>query len=364
MPHSTKPGALAAALDPCDAPQSGAPCTVDPTQIEVAGTTPPAIEVAWVAEKGRPVGAPAPAQSSVVITKSTACGKNVSCWSWPFAFTVPGPAKPWILNGTYQVTACTIGGTTTCPAASTSTPASLGLAVPPAPPASFKTTYSAANGVDVTWRPVVSPPPDMVGYEVTREGAGVYACRTGVSGPVPAPACPAKLAFHDDPQVGDWTYAVSSLRYGADALIAGVVPSAPLTSTVQVASAPTGPVTLSPGVPNGLPLLPYYGSQGSIEAVPPPATIPPVTTPVATTTAPSETGPQGLQYGDNGGITGAEASAVETGPRNPNLDAWAALALGLLALALATHVWYIRRELRAFTAQRRRAGRPLTSETR
>ena len=360
LAHRASP--LAATLVPCAAPAAGAPCTAEPAEIEISGTPPAAIQVAWRSEKGRPAGAPGPSESTVIVTKSTACAKGVTCWAWPPQLTAADPSGSWILNGGYQVTACVLAATT-CEPSSTSTPADVAIAAPASPPASVKTAYSTASGVTVSWKPGATEPPDTVGYEVSRQGEAVYACRTGTSTtPVPAPACSSSLTFRDAPNAGNWIYSVSTLRYGADATTAAVVPSSSRSAFVQVTQQSTTANTQPPYVPDGLPPVPANAPTGSIQPVPPSYTIPPATTSVPHTETTPVTvapgGPQTLPYLSPGQQSTEVAAAAENGPKHSNLDTWAALAAGLLALALALHVWFLRGQLGTYTAQHSKATRP------
>jgi hypothetical protein len=78
----------------------------------------------------------------------------------------------------------------------------------------------AAGGVRLTWCPAASPEPDLVGYQVGRNGRVVDTCSTN------GPKCPAPLGFFDQPSAGTWTYAVVALRFGPDAAPADAWPPA------------------------------------------------------------------------------------------------------------------------------------------
>jgi hypothetical protein len=338
------PPGLAAAFVPCDAPAAGGPCQVDPTSIQVpAGTL--SVQLSWA-----PQGTARPAGNPVIVT----CSKG-AC-PWPAAMTVGGRG-PWILNGTYTVTSGSLKVT-------------IGLAVPGPAPANVRAASVDTGGVTVTWSAPSAPAPDAVGYQITRFGQPVYTCSTAGSAPVSTGPCPAPLVFHDSPGSGIWTYGVTTLRYGKDAAATDVVASAVAIASVDV---PAGAGTFTTQLPAGggpdltAPTLPI---EGSIVAVPPSTTVPSspttarstssTTTPPQSSTTIAATPSPTLPYKPSGGQTSA-LGASETGPKNPNLDTWAAAALGLLALALLLQVWYLRRELSNYTARHRRRSGSLPS---
>lgn len=377
---------LQVALLPCNPPSATAPCRVEPTEIQAdlpSGDT--GLQVEWVTSSQ---SAPAPSSTVVVLTTQagpespTTCpgssGAKATCWYWPAALRYQ--TSGWILNGTYRFTPCasvasTSNPGTTCKVADTTnaSPATLQIAVPPNPPANVAATQS--NGaVTVTWN--AGPEPDLVGYTVTRNNQAVYTCSTDSAGPIAGGSCANPPSFHDQPGYGTWTYAVSAMRFGADSSAADVVTSpVAAASPYSLTVSPPPPAASSPGpgatINNG-------GSTGraALPALPPMGTMRPAQTTlsggVAATAVPSladtedsggaATGtPSALPYNDNPSLNGTLASGTAQRQQKPkgSINPAAELALAVLALALAVHVWYVRGELRVASvrvAARRAAG--------
>jgi hypothetical protein len=340
---------ITAAALPCSAPSGGAPCTVDPTRLQITydrGKDPAltGVKVAWIAAPGRPQSAPAPQPStSVTLPLSsgscTSKGTVATCtWAWPL--TYPTKTKAWVLNGTYRVT----------PTSKVYSSTDLGVAVPPAPPVSPHGGSSAYGTVSLFWGAGASPEPDLVGYQVSRNNQVVYTCSTDGAGPGAGTPCHSPLSFNDQPAAGTWTYHIVALRFGAGSQAGGVVASPPASVTIPAGTGNGGGGSLYlPSVP----IVAYPPGVLPVAAPPPPSPAGQATT---TTTA-GPAGSQTLPYvsvpaqaqGQDPAALGSDAK--ETGPKKSNLDSVAAVALGLIALALAAHVWYLRGEMRLFAAR-------------
>ncbi|HLI52844.1 MAG TPA: hypothetical protein VKU88_00825, partial [Acidimicrobiales bacterium] len=236
-----------------------------------------------------------------------------------------------ILNGTYQVTACTPhqSGTQTpgCTASGAYQPADVGLAVPPPPPVGVKAS-SAGSAADVSWSAPPGAPPDLAGYLVDRSGRPVYYCSLlGDS-----PACPQPLHLVDHPGPGTWTYQVQAMSLGAGGPYPAEVESPPASSDqVVVTAAPLPRAAVS------LPPVPVGG--------------------VSTATTATTTGPPALPGEDAGAAAGpvqnlsyppsqkageGDLALRETGPGRPDVLAAGLIALAVLIAAVAAHLLYLR----------------------
>lgn len=377
---------LEVSLLPCNPPSAGAPCRVEPTEIQAdlpSGDT--GLQVEWVTTSQT---APAPSPTSVVLTTQagpespTTCpgssGANAKCWYWPAALRYQ--TSGWILNGTYRFTPCSAVKSTSNPGTACETtdttnasPATLQIAVPPNPPANVAATQT--NGaVTVSWS--AGPEPDLVGYTVTRNNLTVYRCSTEAAGPGAGTPCANPPSFSDQPGYGTWTYAVSATRFGADSSASDYVTSpAALASPYSLTVSPPPPAASSPG-PGATTFSSGPSGRAALPALPPMGILRPAQlTPsggVAATAVPSiadtedsggtATGtPSALPYNDNPALNGTLASGTAQRQQKPkgSIDPAAELALAILALALAVHVWYVRGELRVASvrvAARRAAG--------
>jgi hypothetical protein len=232
------------------------------------------------------------------------------------------------------------------------------LAVAPAAPTSVHASASSLGVVGVTWSPAASPEPDLVGYQVSRDGQTVYACSTAGAGPGAGEVCPSPLTYEGPSAAGTWTYGVAALRFGSDASATNVVASKAVTTSVQVDPSAVGPGSGTSGpVSVALPPVPIVETAPTVAPVAPPATASATTLAPATTIVPqyNETLPYNGQSAQAQGSAALGSDPKETGPK-PNVDSLAALALGLIALALALHVWYLRGEMRLFAARYRAEG--------
>jgi hypothetical protein len=356
---ATDPVPLAATASPCHPASASGPCTIGPSQILVtaaSGQTPTALEVKWVAEAA-PAPNPSPSTTAVIATRCSSPAAGVTCWPWPVSLERSG----LVLNGTYQVVACGAGSTTgTCSPDPSYNPATIEVAAPPTPPSSARATYNPA-GITVTWTAPSSSFPQLVGYQITRSGHVIDSCSTVAGGPVSAPTCPSPLAFVDHPGPGSYTYTVSALGYGTTASPAALVRSAPATAAVVVPTPQETETSAPPQI--------SQPSQETAIATGPVVSVAPTgatsQAPVTTTTlgasgvaSPPTTTPsdQALPYTGTSKPSSqgvASGTPTENGPKNPDLDTWAALALALIILAVVAHLWYLRREVGAYRAQHR-----------
>ncbi|HVA06380.1 MAG TPA: hypothetical protein VNG12_06540, partial [Acidimicrobiales bacterium] len=374
-----QPVPLQAGLLPCGVQDASGGCTLDPAQIQVDVPNSngfPAVQVSWVPGGDRPAAAPAPSSGTVMLTVGSGSagpvecrspapapsGYTAYCWAWPSGLFFQSGGDNWILNGGYTVTACQ-SANPPCTASSQYSPSPTTIAVPPSPPPHVGAVDS--NGtVTVSWG--AGPEPDLVGYTVIRNDRAIYSCSIDGAGPGAGTACATPLALRDMPGNGSWTYGVESLRFGIDASAAHAVPSKPSSATLTVSPPATGPGSGSgQGAGSGsktrgsaaLPPLPALGvmppanqgSRGGAGAS-------------ASSQADAEesggTGvatPGALAYGsgDNpaAGASLASGSAQPARAAPPNVDSAAELALAIIALALAAHVWYVRGELRVASAR-------------
>lgn len=336
------PTPYAATFVPCLAARTSGACNQTPQQVQVtypAGPTPPAVEVDWVAN-GRSSAAPNPGSTSAVLAWSdgTSCGTNEQCWPWPSALA----DGSYVLNGTYQVAPCGTYSNGSC--ASTFQPNSVGLAVPPDPPASVG---AAASGSQVTihWAAPGNQPPDLAGYVLSRNGRDVYSCSTDGLGPGASVACPRSLTVADHPGDGQFSYAVRTIRLGVDSGSGDVVESAVLDAagggvTVPGSTIGTGAGS-SPNTANSIPVTSIdtsgHGTTVSLTGT--------------TTTVPhAGTSPSGGSHAVASGTSGAVADPPKSAltlkvSSHTDVVPEAVLALGLLALAIAAHFLYLKVEL-------------------
>jgi hypothetical protein len=393
-------------LVPCGA--TSGPCRDTPEQVQVrypAGLAPQALELEW--SPGSNASAPAPAATSVTLCPgssgcasgsgsggsssggssgsgsgsgsgppSTPCdssgagsggtsgGTATLCWSWPTQLEDAG----FILNGTYDAVVCATYGPTgqdTSGCTSQLPPQTLSLAVPPEPPASVNATVDGAV-VTVSWTAPADPPPDLAGYQVSRNGAPFYTCSLGELDPAASGSCPTALSVTDRPPDGEYTYSVAALRLGAtDAasdLVASVatedsagvlvVPAAttgpstttttPITSSSPPTSASSGPAaTAAPGTSAG-----NGAGTTSAALTGPPAPGASSSAPVAVPAQPSASVPP-LSYPPVAASKDPAPLVVRTAGSTGRTDVVpaAVLALGLLSLAVAAHFLYLRVEL-------------------
>jgi hypothetical protein len=368
-----RPTKLDADFLPCAPAKSGGPCAVDPLQIAVAEPTKASggqfsAEVVWVSSPDRPVRAPAPASGSspVVLDDRSAVkcstsaqapsGDTELCWDWPSGLTYTRGKEAWILDGSYRVEACS---GSPCQVSNAYTPAQIGVAVAPRPPARVHAS-SSQGVVQISWTPAAKAEPDLFGYAVTRDGQQIYICTLQGAGFGGEPECPSSMSTDDQPPTGTWTYSVTALRFGADPALADLLAS-------PASASPTStpfyhlPSTATPdtsGYSNPI-VIPDLGS----------------TAPSATNPAPSGSGASdapalngesaagGAGGGDlpyNGQSTfndpASEAIGVrEVGSSKPDPVPTAMIALAVIALALAAHAVYLRAEL-AVRAGRLRDG--------
>lgn len=343
-----------AATGPSTGPATG-PCTQEPVRVELQyrdGASPPeAIELQWVSD-GRPATSPAPASLLVKLAWSSGsdCGSNLRCWPWPGQMS----DSSFVLNGTYRVVPCGTYSTGNC---GTAFPAvTIGLAVPPGPPAAVQ-ARSAGGEVTMSWKPPAASPPDLVGYAVSRNGRNVYACSIDGLGPGASVPCPRSLTVADHPGNGRYRYAVAALRLGVDSTAGAVVASAYVPNAGAAVPVP-GPVTgRGPGAggagPGFTPSPVIGGSVGLIQSG---GTVSPTGfrgQDLGGVDAAPDLGapgtPQNLRYPDQPAVGRSSALSVRIAGDRSRSDVvhLAVLALGVLALAIAAHILYLRQELAA-----------------
>ncbi len=358
---------------PCSPRPGDGACTLDPRTLTVtfpSGTASlSGVVVAWTTT-GRPVATPGPAQPTVALAVADGGCKPVSeslpattcSWPWPRGLEAAGSTV--VLNGTYLVTACAnpalvsgsaspgppggspAAATVRCQAAPDLGPAGIGLAVPPAPVGQVRATAtSAATGspVTVTW--TGGPEPDLAGYVVTRNGAMVFTCTLHGATIGSASPCGPKLAYTDRPPGGGLvTYSVAASRFALDGTTAHDVVSAPGTATLRLGGAPA---VGSVGV---LPPLPVIG---------PPRTLPPLFPPVGSGTPDAPQSPPTTADPGFGNLPYRGSSEVASpvlangaGSKQADVRGLGLIAAGLLVLAVAAHLLY----LRAAAARHQRFG--------
>lgn len=341
-PPSTVPApGFTAAFVPCGS--TAGPCDQEPQQVQVGHGTaaPAAVQLSWVAA-GRAPGAPAPGSTSVTLLwgDGNDCGTADRCWQWPAQMT----GSSYILDGTYQVTACDTYTGGQCQASSA--PVTIGLAVPPGPPTGVQVKADGSAAV-VSWHPPSVAPPDLVGYRITRDGRPIWTCSTDGLGPGRGVRCPPSMAVADQPGAGTFTYTVAALRLGADTSDRGVVSSAGVGGVdggrVTVAAA-AGPPESS-GTPGAaFTPSPVIGGQGTTASLAPLQSAAPGASGVAPP-AGSPASVQNLKYpAADDPVVGHTAMALQVHPSASRTDLVpvTVLALGLLILAVAAHFLYLR----------------------
>lgn len=314
----------AVTLTPCTPRGGDKACTQAPKTL----TLPPGsngVTVTW-ATTGRPSATPGPAKTSVSLPDPTCPPPSGgSTCPWPRGLEAPGSTV--VLNGTYDVARCAPPG---C--------GPLLIAAPPAPPGSVRATAaSSSSSVTVSW--AAGPEPDLAGYSVIRNGTVVFTCSLhGAPLPRSVP-CASQLSYTDRPGTGGAVaYGVVANRYGVDGDVAHDVNSTPAVATLNLAAS-SGSGSIS-----GLPPIPVIGVPGVPLPMAPPSTVAGAagagSVPGHTTTV--DPGSGGLEYGpDHAGALGPVRS-VEPGRATTNVSRLALIATGLLVLAMAAHLLYLR----------------------
>lgn len=351
------PSAVGLKPAPCS-PRGDGVCTVSPKTLAVTFPTGTAgvsgVSVAWTTA-GRPSTTAGPAQASVFldVTKggcqpASGAAPATCSWAWPSGLEATGSTL--VLNGTYQVTPCTSAPPASCVAPASVGPAGLGIAAPPAPPGGVRAS-GPASAVTVTWAPGVEP--DLAGYAVIRNDAVVFICSLhGASLPGSVPCGPG-LAFTDIPGTGGVVrYAVVAKRLGVDSNPDHDLTSVPAVTSINLGSASVGGLPPAPLI--GTPTSPTPGAPpntaagaGAGQGVAPTTTVDP--------------GSGGLEYGPKGsaGALGA-LHGTESG-HGTNVHGLALIAVGLLVLALAAHLLYLRGAVGRY---QRAHGGPATGKAR
>jgi hypothetical protein len=337
------PTPYSASFVPCSASGPSGPCDQTPQQVQLAypaATPPAAIEVDWVAD-GRSAAAPNPDSTSAVLVWSDGrpCGTAERCWPWPSALT----AGAYVLNGTYQVLPCGTYASGACQ--STFPPSSVGLAVPPYPPASVTATL-AGSQVTIDWAPPPSRPPDLAGYALSRNGRDLYICSTDDLGPGASLPCPQSLSVADHPGAGRYSYAVRTIRLGVDTASRDVVSSSSVGARgggVTVTGSTTGSGGSGPPATGSVP-----GSSTGSGSGPAASTGPTTTTvPGAKVGTHQSASAHAVTSGPTGVVADPAPKAALTlkVPSRTDVVPVAVLALGILLLAVAAHFLYLRVEL-------------------
>lgn len=332
---------------PCNAEGSAGACTADPTGLVVSwppGAPVVGVVVSWLGGD-RPAGAPAPSSAAeTLLDGSATCADSAAgttcSWGWPGGLRLPAGGQ--LLNGTYQVAPCgagaappVAGGSVSgCAPVSGLDPVVVTVSVAPAAPAAVTITGSGA--ATLHWTP--SPEADLAGYRVARDGIGIWVCSAN-GAPGTTVACPADPGMTDSPPAGRHTYTVEALRYGPAA--GALLSSAP--STVAVTISTSGAA---------LPAVPYSGPVPTLPAGRPAPPAAPATT-VATDPGYQSTLPYGSPppsdatslpaLRSNGAL--ARATATPAAPSSGQRDHLALFAAGMLLLAVAAHVIYLRSEI-------------------
>lgn len=332
---------------PCNAAGSAGACTADPTGL-VASWPPGApvvgVVVSWLGAD-RPAGAPAPSSAAeTLLDGSATCADSAAgttcSWGWPGGLRLPAGGQ--LLNGTYQVAPCGAGAAppvgggpaSGCAPVSGLDPVVVTVSVVPAAPAGV--TVTGSGSATLHWTP--SPEADLAGYRVARDGVGIWVCSAN-GAPGTTVVCPADPGMTDSPPAGRHTYSVEALRYGPTA--GALLSSAPSTVAVTVSTAGAA-----------LPAVPYSGPVPTLPAGRPAQPAAP------TTTIAADPGYQStLPYGSpppsdatslpalrsNGAL--ARATSPPAAPSSGQRDHLALFAAGMLLLAVAAHVIYLRSEV-------------------
>jgi hypothetical protein len=362
---SSPPPPINPSLSPCDAPRQGAPCGVDPSQLQLnmpGGTDVTAVQLSWVAEPGR--SSPVPGGPAMLEVANAASCSQGPCWTWPQSVDYSSGGTPWVLNGTYQVSPCSSQSGSGCTPSAYYGPSQVQIAVAPAAPANLSAT---SQGGTVTLRWQAGAEPDLVGYLISRNSEDIYTCSTNGFGPGAGRPCASPPSFSDNPGVGTWRYQVEALRFGQDASPAHVVHSLAATVVTSVNGAGGSPAAGAGGGPS----IPGGPSPVHLSAppIPPSGVMPAFIAPLGVagrppTTAAAPEGEPGaggvnpnLPYSDNPALGSAQnAEATGTSERPPpkpvhSVDSVAEIAFAVIALSLAVHAWYIRDELRRAAAR-------------
>ncbi|MHB1533880.1 MAG: hypothetical protein ACYC1D_04550 [Acidimicrobiales bacterium] len=349
---TSAPPAIAVVASPCAPAGSPPACTEDPVRLsgtysKAAGVE--SLEVTWLAA-GRPAGAPAPAKTTVAID-ALSCfvtSSPSSCsWPWPAGLETAKPAV--ILNGSYRVTGCSTPAALACIPVKSLSPAVIAIAVAPAAPSGV-TAATAASAVTVKWSPGTGP--DLVGYRVTRGSDTVLTCSLPHAPAGIGSACPSPLHATDSPGPGTSVYDVVALGFGA---FPGTTVASPSTAAVAMVAGTAPPASADPFVANQAPTafgsalinLPPVQVLGPVPTLPSVAPPPPGTHQAvsARTNIPGDPGyNEKLPYG--AALPGrAVLGATTKGAPGRNVIGLALFALGMLLIAVATHLWYVRQQL-------------------
>lgn len=348
----------------------GTACSVGPTALSVTLQPPSTaiqdVQVSW-ATPLRPNGSPGPAQPNVILPLSAghctpSLNAPVTC-TWPWPTTLDAPGSSIVLNGTYAVATCSPIGPGSGPRSPTGpsstvapppcAPPSAGfqLAAPPGSPSGFHVQAAgAASGapVDVSWS--LGPEPDLAAYTVSRDGTAIYRCALHGAAISGAAACPSHLGFTDRSAGGRIvTYGITAERFGIDGNPAHDVVSAPTVATIIDGVTINSPGNAGSrgggsGGAGALPPVPYFGSSPTLPGLLPPqgGSSGSLGGPAAAgSPATTDPGYGNLPFGAKSRLS-AGALASEAGHGTGDVHGLALIAGGLLLLALAFHLLYLR----------------------
>ncbi|MDQ2727208.1 MAG: hypothetical protein M3Y91_04945 [Actinomycetota bacterium] len=327
---SAPPVAPSVALTPCSPRRDGS-CSLSPQTLAVtypSSSPPPASGGVNVTSTttGRPAGTGPAQPSGFLSTPSGRCtpGAHGTTCTWPWPPALEAPRSTVVLNGAYQAASCTGPAAAGC-----GPPSNLLIAAPPAPPGGARA--SGSSSVTVTWAPGVEP--DLAGYTVTRNNVVVFTCNVHAA-PLPGSVpCGSPLAYTDSRATGGAvTYGIVAQRFGLDSNPAHYLTSRPAVASITLGAASLGK----------LPLLPVIGIPSFPKPVAPPN---PPATAGSTLAPPTTVDPSsgGFEFGpkDHAGALGP-VRTVRAGPVTTSVTRLALIAAGLLVLALAAHLLYLR----------------------
>jgi hypothetical protein len=227
------------------------------------------------------------------------------------------------------------------------------------------TAKPQSSAVLVSWKPPASQPPDLAGYAVSRNGHPVYGCSIdGLASS--APACPNPLSYMDHPGTGTFAYTVNAYRLGSDPsgsqLVGSTAAGTSGSGTVSVTgrgggtggSGGTGNLPGTGGSVIGFSPSPVIGG-GTVVGDAGPHSAAGVQGLGGAEGAPALGGvpPQNLHYSADNPVLGnsSAALALKVPPGRTDVVPVAVLALGILILAIAAHVLYLRVELSVLAAR-------------
>lgn len=344
--------AITVTPSPCNPRPAGGGCALAPQSLAVSfpfsasGTTAAlnGVDVIW-ATTGRPPAAPRPAMpvtflslaSGRCTTPAGATPPTVCTWPWPAGLEAAGSGM--VLNGTYTVAACsppsgTPARSPDCLPVASPAPADVVVSAPPGAPEGVRlsaASSSSTSPVAVTW--TIGPEPDLAAYTVSRNNQLVFACTLHGAAIAGAGPCGPSPSYTDRPNAaGHITYQVVARRFGATGGTANDVASPPTTASLTL-----GP----PGTIGSLPPIQVLGVPASPTVVVPNTSSGPATT-GPTTPSPDPGGPGQLPFGSHAHVAVAAPGAAGAGRGSSGVGRPALIAAGLLVLAVAAHLLYLK----------------------